>query len=190
MSGARVDILIIEDEFLLGLLVAQALSDAGHRVLGPASCRAEALAFAAECIPQLALVDIELRDGESGIELAEELKLGNVPCVFATGEPEKARQHRALAMGLVRKPCSPATLIEAARYFGALLGGERPARVPRGLELFGPDALPTSHGRLDAGDAALVPIQAGLPSGRPEALFRGRRSHSPIDPEMPISLKP
>ena len=37
------DILIVEDEILLGLLLADALAEVGHRVLGPASCRAEAL---------------------------------------------------------------------------------------------------------------------------------------------------
>jgi len=45
-----------------------ALTDAGHRVLGPASCRPEATALLASQLPQLAFVDIELRGGDSGID--------------------------------------------------------------------------------------------------------------------------
>jgi CheY-like chemotaxis protein len=140
------DILIVEDEFLLGLLLADALTDLGHRVLGPASCRAEALELLSDTTAHLAFVDIELRGGESGIELARELERRGVPCVFATGQPGKAREHRETAVGLVAKPYSPATISEVARYFEALLAGERPARVPRGLELLGREPLRASLG--------------------------------------------
>ncbi len=138
------DILIVEDEILLGLLLADALAEVGHRVLGPASCRAEALGLVSEGIPHLALIDIELRGGESGIELAMELRRDGVPCVFATGQPERARAHRELALGLVAKPYSPTRILEVVRYFEALRAGERPAGVPRGLEPFDPDVVPVS----------------------------------------------
>jgi two-component system, response regulator PdtaR len=152
------DILLIEDEVLLGLLLAEALADVGHRVLGPASCRAEALDLLAETTPQLALVDIELRDGESGIELAGELERHGIACMFATGQPEKAREHRELALGLIAKPCSPTTMIEIVRYFEATLAGDRPVRVPRGLELFVPDAVPETARRVDTSAPAIVPF--------------------------------
>ena len=139
------DILIVEDEILLGLLLADALAEVGHRVLGPASCRAEALGLVSEGIPHLALIDIELRGGESGIELAMELRRRHgVPCVFTTGQPERARAHRELALGLVAKPYSPTRILEVVRYFETLRAGERPAGVPRGLEPFGPDVVPVS----------------------------------------------
>ena len=138
------DILIVEDEFLLGLLLAEALGDVGHRVLGPASCRAEALGLLTDRAPRLALVDLELRGGESGIELATELRRHGVPCVFTTGQPNKARAHRELALGLVAKPYNPMTILEVVRYLEALHAGERPARVPRGLEPFTPDVVPVS----------------------------------------------
>lgn len=138
------DILIAEDEILLGLLLTDALAEVGHRVLGPASCRAEALGLIAEGIPHLALVDIELRGGESGIELASELGRHGVPCVFATGQPARARAHRELALGLVAKPYTPTTILEVVRYFEAIHAGERPAGAPRGFELFGPDVVPVS----------------------------------------------
>jgi DNA-binding response OmpR family regulator len=141
------DILIIEDEVLLGLLVCDALGDVGHRVLGPAACRADALRLLSEQTPHLAFVDIELRGGESGIELAAELRRHGVACVFATGQPGRAREHRELALGLVAKPYNPTTIMDAVRYFEALHAGERLARAPRGLELFGPDRLAGWVGR-------------------------------------------
>jgi DNA-binding response OmpR family regulator len=150
------DILIIEDEILLGLLLADALAEVGHRVLGPASCRAEAFGHVSEGSPHLALVDIELRAGESGIELAAELRRHGVPCVFATGRPERARAHRELALGLVAKPYNPTTILEVVRYFEALHAGERPAGVPRGLELFGPDLVPVSTGLVETPAPAMA----------------------------------
>ncbi|TMJ54620.1 MAG: response regulator [Alphaproteobacteria bacterium] len=164
------DIVIVEDEILLGLLLADALTDVGHRVLGPASCRAEALGLVSDRTPHLALVDIELRDGESGIELAAELRRHGVACVFTTGQPVGARAHRELALGLVEKPYNPTTILEVVRYFEALHAGERPAGVPRGLELFGPDALPVSLGLLDTSAPAVVPCAgSGAPGAAPSA---------------------
>jgi DNA-binding response OmpR family regulator len=166
------DILIVEDEFLLGLLLAEALGDVGHRVLGPASCRAEALGLLTDRAPHLALVDVELRGGESGIELATELRRHGVPCVFTTGQPNRARAHRELALGLVAKPYNPMTILEVVRYLEALHAGERPARVPRGLEPFGPDVVPVSAGLAEtpapamvacASSGALPAISASLP---------------------------
>jgi two-component system, response regulator PdtaR len=132
------DILIVEDEVLLGLLLAEALAEVGHRVLGVAASRAEAVALVAGKNPDLALVDIELRGGDSGIELARELSPRGVPCVFTTAQPERARLHGDLAFGLVAKPYDPATIFAAVRYFEALQAGQGPARLPRGLELFAP----------------------------------------------------
>jgi DNA-binding response OmpR family regulator len=159
------DILIVEDEILLGLLLADALADVGYRVLGPASCRAEALELLAAGAPHLAFVDIELKGGDSGIELAAELRCHAVPCVFATGQPDRARSHRELALGLVPKPYNPMTLVEVARYFETLHAGERPARLPRGLELFGPDPLPVSAGLLDPSAPAVMPFASADPAG-------------------------
>src|SRR6266568_250965 len=86
------DIVIVEDEILLGLLLADALTDVGHRVLGPASCRAEALGLVSDRTPHLALVDIELRDGESGTGLAGRLRRpGLLACSRRDSLSERAR---------------------------------------------------------------------------------------------------
>ena len=105
----------------------------------------------------MAFVDIELQAGESGIELAAELRRQGVPCVFATGQPGRAREHGGLALGLVEKPYNPMAIVEVVRYFEALRAGQRPARLPWGLELFGPNASPVPDRLSDTPAPTVVP---------------------------------
>ena len=67
-------ILVVEDDALIAMDLEGALSDAGHTVRGPASTAKRALEIAERAVPELALVDINLRDGRgSGIGLARQL---------------------------------------------------------------------------------------------------------------------
>lgn len=156
------DILLVEDEALLGLLLGDALTDVGHRTLGPAADAAEAMARLGEGTPHLAFVDIELRGGDSGIEVALELHRRGIPCVFATGQPERARAHRELALGLVCKPYNPTTIVEVARYIAATAAGDRVTRLPRGFEDFISKPAPVTLPALDSAS----PIPADRPSSR------------------------
>jgi CheY-like chemotaxis protein len=156
------DILIVEDEALLGLLLGDALTDVGHRVLGPAADAAEAMARLGEGTPHLAFVDIELRGGDSGIKVAHDLHQRGVPCVFATGQPERARAHRELALGLVCKPYNPMTIVEVARYIAAIAAGDRVARPPRGFENFISNPAPDTVPAVDSAS----PILGDEPSSR------------------------
>ena len=166
-------ILIVEDEFLLGLLVGDTLTDGGHEILGPAACQAEALSLVADKTPELAFVDIELAGASSGIELASELRSRGIPCVFATGQPERAREHRELAVGLVPKPYNPMTLIEVARYVAAIAAGEQGTRMPRGFESFALRAESTIAGSEPReGTARSAAREVGI-SQSPEPLPEG-----------------
>ncbi len=66
-------ILIVEDEALIAVVLADSLEGAGHEVMGPASTMAEALALCEALRPELALLDINLRDGSSGVDVARAL---------------------------------------------------------------------------------------------------------------------
>ena len=68
-------ILIVEDEALIAMALADGLEDAGHEVVGPAATIAEALALCDEAPPppELAVLDINLRDGSSGVDVARAL---------------------------------------------------------------------------------------------------------------------
>ena len=106
------DILIIEDEALIALDLEQLVKSLGHRVVGIARTRKEALALAKRFKPQLILSDIQLADGSSGVEAANEI-LGSfeVPVIFVTAHSEMlltgARPEPAF---LIPKPFNAETL--------------------------------------------------------------------------------
>ena len=66
-------ILVVEDEALVGLVLVLALVRKGRDVLGPAGTATEALALAERTPPELALVDIDLRNGGDGVGVARAL---------------------------------------------------------------------------------------------------------------------
>jgi two-component system, response regulator PdtaR len=131
-------LLVAEDEALVALVLGLELGDAGHRVLGPAATVEDALALAAETRPELALIDIRLKDGGDGIALARTLRdRHGVPALFVSGQAPDALAARDAALGLVRKPYAPEDVARAVEAVAELLRGRRPARLPPGLELFG-----------------------------------------------------
>jgi two-component system, response regulator PdtaR len=144
------NVLIAEDEFLLGLLLAEFLLEAGHVVLGPAMTAAEALSLAQAAPPDLALVDIELRDGCSGIALAESLVRAGVPSIFVSAQSDLARSNRQHAIGYIGKPYTPALVVETVRFVAAVRDGALARRPPplfepfEALKALGPPAGPLS----------------------------------------------
>jgi Response regulator of citrate/malate metabolism len=61
------DVLIIEDEPVIAMDVAEIVKSLGHRVIGIAARASQAVATAREAKPGLILADIQLEDGSSGI---------------------------------------------------------------------------------------------------------------------------
>ncbi|MBK1666201.1 response regulator [Rhodospirillum rubrum] len=83
-------VLVIEDEPIIGLDIANIVESMGHRVVGIAATRAEAEALALEKKPGLVLADIQLADGSSGIDAARSILAGaDIPIVFITAYPER-----------------------------------------------------------------------------------------------------
>jgi signal transduction histidine kinase/CheY-like chemotaxis protein len=64
--------LLVDDSEAFLASAARLLSAQGMRVMGRATCAADAMRLAAECLPDIALVDIEL-GAEDGLELAGRL---------------------------------------------------------------------------------------------------------------------
>lgn len=114
--GAK--ILIVEDEFLVALQLEDMLSDAGHEVIGIVPDRASLCTVAEP--PQVALVDLNLRDGPSGPQIARELaeKYGT-RVVYVTANPQQIGEPAPTAVGVVQKPFSPSAILAAIRYASA-----------------------------------------------------------------------
>ena len=116
-GGGRPRVLIVEDEMLIALLIQDTLLRAGAEVVGTASAAGEALELAAASPPAFALVDIKLKGGADGIELARRLhERFGTEIVFLSGskDPEtRARAMAALPRAFVGKPFQPADLLRA-----------------------------------------------------------------------------
>ena len=82
--------LIIEDEPVIALDIAELLQQLGHKVIGVARTHDEAVALVRTHSPGLVVADIRLADGSSGLEAVQEiLRSISVPVVFITAYPER-----------------------------------------------------------------------------------------------------
>jgi DNA-directed RNA polymerase specialized sigma24 family protein len=116
------DVLIIEDETLIAMDLQQVVARLGHRVIGIARTRSEALACARSEDPGLILADIQLADGSSGLDAVNDLlDTFEVPVIFITAYPERfLTGERPEPAFLLSKPYQPSTvsaLISQALFF-------------------------------------------------------------------------
>ena len=167
-------ILIVEDEVLIAWMLADSPEGAGHEVVGPAATLGEALALCeAAPPPELAVLDINLRDGSNGVEVARALmERWGVRSIFASSdEMLEARRARSIALGCIRKPYRPETVLRSVEVAREVMDGRTPGQVPAGLD---PRAWNCSH---HSGRIALVPCSGTRK--RATALRRGKRVKRP-----------
>lgn len=112
-------VLIVEDDFLIGMQTESALMDAGIHVVGIASTAEEAVLLARQHKPVLAVMDIRLAGRRDGVEAAGDLfrELG-VRCIFATAHDDQDTRTRAepfAPLGWLAKPYTMASLIALVR---------------------------------------------------------------------------
>lgn len=131
-------ILVVEDEPPIADILQYALTDAGYAVLGPVDTLNEGLRVAEKNRPDLALVNINLKDGSKGTDLARELlNRWKVPCLFISGEMAEAEKYQDVALGYIAKPYKPSLVIESIEVAKAIIDGRPyPKRVPSDLKLF------------------------------------------------------
>lgn len=139
-------LLVVEDDPLIGPAVKAVLENAGYTVVGPLRDVNKAARMAVREKPDLALVDVYLAGGETGLTLARRLWTEHgVPSLLVTGFDHHAEEAREFAIGLLRKPVMPDALVDAVGTVGEILSGLRPSSVPPALELFGrPAASPVA----------------------------------------------
>jgi two-component system, response regulator PdtaR len=137
-------LMIVEDELLLAMLLKDELEDVGYRVLDIAARHQEALGISRKCKPDLALVNIELADGDDGVALAHDLKALGVPVLFISGQPHRASLAKAVAIGSLPKPYTLSDMVEAVDYLFRHENGDESHRGPLALELFDPETQITA----------------------------------------------
>lgn len=105
--------LIVEDEIFVALDLERILLDAGYRVAAIAADSESAIEAAPEC--GFAFVDVNLRDGATGPQIARRIaKDYGVKVVFVTANPAQIDGAAECALGYIRKPFSEAAILAAA----------------------------------------------------------------------------
>jgi CheY-like chemotaxis protein len=117
LEGLRV--LVVEDEYLVALLLEEDLRSAGCTIAGPYTTVAAARAAALEESPGLAVLDVNL-NGEMVYPLAEQLADRRIPLVFLSGYDIGHFPERFRATPRVGKPHDRSVLLrEIGRALGA-----------------------------------------------------------------------
>ena len=130
---AKFRVLIVEDEALVALEMHIVLASAGFDIVGVTSNLAGAIRLASTVSPQLAIVDVNLANGDSGVDVAADLKTLGIPSLFASGNcptgPEKL-----IAIGCLQKPFDDQSLMRAVQTARASieLGARSTAKEWRG----------------------------------------------------------
>ena len=121
-SGAPtpIRVLIVEDDYFVGLVVENHLRDAGFEVVGIAGTAEEALKFAADMNPAITIMDIRLAGNRDGIDAAIELfSRFSIRSIFATAHSDletRRRAEPAQPLGWLTKPYSPEEVASAIKH--------------------------------------------------------------------------
>jgi two-component system, response regulator PdtaR len=95
-------ILIAEDDLMIGTLIADILTEAGHRVCAITATETATVSAAMQHLPDLMIVDVGLKLG-SGVAAVEEiLRALFFPYFFMTGNVTRAAALRQHAMVLLK----------------------------------------------------------------------------------------
>ena len=135
------NILLVEDEPLLAETTRQWIElNPLYRVTDVARDLGSALEAAEHRRPHIAIVDLQLADGRSGLKIAEKLSELGVQCLFTTGDPptEPVSAH---AVGCLVKPYTYDDLVRAIRTAEDAVRGREPVRPkpPSNLQIYSED---------------------------------------------------
>lgn len=107
-------ILVAEDDADTAADLVEALTDAGHRVVGPFQDAESAILAAGLHALDLALLDINLAGAQTGVDLARRLQQSwGVPSVFLSGDVATAARHAGESAAVLLKPYSTRQVLNA-----------------------------------------------------------------------------
>src|SRR5690348_8900753 len=121
MARDALCVLIVEDEPVIGMELEDAVTEAGHEVIGWATGHADAIALAEARSPDLAFIDLKLRDGDTGLGISQQLAERGVLVVLTTANSSDVGD-LAHVLDIVSKPYSAETIHAVLRYAAEKLG--------------------------------------------------------------------
>ncbi|BCM82699.1 response regulator [Methylobacterium indicum] len=136
MSGPALRVLIVEDEAFIALELECLIEEAGHVPVGVAARSDEAIALARDLAPDVALVDVHLADGPTGVAVAQDLSgRPGLTVLFTTANAKRIPLDFAGAAGIIAKPYSERVIRAALAYLAGCRHGGAPTDVPDGVVL-------------------------------------------------------
>jgi len=103
--------MLVEDEPFIALDLETIIAALGHDVVGIADCLNGALVLAEASKAEAAFIDVNLRDGFTGIDVACALRdRFGIRFGFVTGNPEQLPVDRCGALGVIEKPFTDADI--------------------------------------------------------------------------------
>ena len=112
-------VVVVEDDYFVGLQIEQALSNGGFDVVGVATNAEDAIALATEMRPHFVMMDVRLAQDGDGVQTALYLlRQTGIRSIFVTAHSDQATRARADAaspLGWITKPFTAEGLIAAVR---------------------------------------------------------------------------
>ncbi|MDO1560448.1 response regulator [Brevundimonas sp. 2R-24] len=131
-------ILIVEDEWVVAMELEMLLTDQGHSVVGIAADADAAREIALTNQLDLALVDIHLADGPTGMEVGRELANEHgATVVYVTANPGLMREGIAGTIGVLPKPTDEESILSVVEYALRRRLGDQNVSPPEALRAFG-----------------------------------------------------
>ncbi|HPU14496.1 MAG TPA: response regulator [Polymorphobacter sp.] len=106
------DILVVEDDAMIAMLLAEMLEVMGHSVCATEATEAGAVAAALAHRPGLMIVDAQLQQGSGVTAVATILAAHPIPCILVSGDIAEIRGNDPRAV-ILAKPYSEAGLAAA-----------------------------------------------------------------------------
>jgi CheY-like chemotaxis protein len=116
-APANCSVLVVEDDFMVGLLVANNLTELGFTQIAHSCTVAEALAWLKGNTTDVAILDVNL-GREFSYPIAEQLVARGVPFVFATGYADEALPETWRDRPTLNKPFSVVEMKTALAELG------------------------------------------------------------------------
>jgi CheY-like chemotaxis protein len=143
-------VLVVEDDVMLADCLGETLLDNGHVVCGVTSTVAQAVALARQHHPDIAIVDMQLRGGERGSDIADQLAesgdLGQTGILYVTGEAERVVREARIGHACLSKPYTLAALAAALGIVQEIAReGGTSRTLPRGMRLLNSAGLRPQH---------------------------------------------
>jgi DNA-binding response OmpR family regulator len=106
-------VLVVEDDAMIGLLLAEMLGEMGYDVCAIAATEEDAVTQALRYKPGLMIVDEQLLEGTGLSAVNRILRVRSTPCVFISGAPLR---HKRPGATMLQKPFLEEDLVRAIQY--------------------------------------------------------------------------